>query len=368
MNPKPARYAAVALLCACFGMKSTSAFSEPAPKNGTIAGRVFDKATNTGLAGVKVSAQLISTNERFSGLETDDRGSYVISPVPPGVYAFYLDYRGVEYSVDNHLDVRTSMSFLLETCFQVDRTTETVSLLQECRSGFYAEAQVVTIGPHRFLRPEPDPTGQQAAPADLDLVSAPLAVQHEGLDCFAKDRFPVLDANIQPTERVQSGRVYFRAAQYPDFYYVEMVQNDYGFEAVLPKPSPETEEVIYYVEAVDLDFNNAQTPEYAPEVTEDDSCRRRRPAAAYFPGADPQIVVGATVAGAPAVPAGFEAVGITGFISATGVATGAVAAAGAGAGASAIGTTGVIIVASGAAAGAGAVVVATGESEASPIK
>jgi hypothetical protein len=132
------------------------------------------------------------------------------------------------------------------------------------------------------------------------------------------------------------------------------------FSAVLPIPSPDTEQVVYYIEAVDMDFNNAQTPEADPEVSDSETCEKRNPEAAYFQGDNPDIVVGAVTAGASSIPLGFQATGITGFISASGVVTSVGAAA---AGAGSAGAAGAAAAAAGAAGGlgaAGTVIVVTG--------
>ena len=175
-------------------------------------------------------------------------------------------------------------------------------------------------------------------------------IGHEAHDCWPEDQFPELAAKIQPGEEILKAKVYFRSDKYPDFYYVEMATKPSAedFLAILPKPGPETERVIYYLEAIDSTFNGARTEEYDPEV--EDPCKRRDPAA--YTGTDPGIVVGATKAGVAAVPPGFQAAGIVGFITAAGVGT----AAGSGLG---IGTA--VAVAGVAAGAAGAVVVAGGE-------
>ena len=175
-------------------------------------------------------------------------------------------------------------------------------------------------------------------------------IGHQADDCWPEDQFPELAAAIQPGEEILKAKVYFRSDKYPDFYYVEMVikSSTENFLAILPKPGPETERVIYYLEAIDSTFNGARTEEYDPEV--EDPCKRRAPAA--HTGADPGIVVGATKAGATAIPPGFQAVGIAGFITAAGVSTGV----GGGLG---IGTA--VAVAGVAAAVGGAVIVAGGE-------
>jgi PKD repeat protein len=143
--------------------------------------------------------------------------------------------------------------------------------------------------------------------------------------------------------------VYFRSDKYPDFYYVEMTGNVDDFEAVLPIPSEETDEVIYYVEAVSRTFDMARTPEHDPIVASDSECRRRDAAALWWTGGDPGIVVGATVDGAPAMPPGFQVLGITGLVSAagalssTGGGIGAGAAIGVGAGAAAAAGVGIAV-------------------------
>ena len=175
-------------------------------------------------------------------------------------------------------------------------------------------------------------------------------IGHQADDCWPEDKFPELAAAIQPGEEILTAKVYFRSDKYPDFYYVEMTikSSAENFLAILPKPGPETERVFYYLEAIDSTFNGVRTEEYDPEV--EDPCKRRAPAA--YTSANPSIVVGATKAGAAAIPPGFQAVGIAGFITAAGVSTGV----GGGLG---IGTA--VAVAGVAAAAGGAVIVAGGE-------
>jgi uncharacterized repeat protein (TIGR01451 family) len=176
-------------------------------------------------------------------------------------------------------------------------------------------------------------------------------VIHAGVDCIPETQFAILVALIRPSEEIQSARVYFRSDKYPDFYYVDMTQASEEFQAILPKPSPETEQVIYYIEAVDLGFSSNRTAEHVSEVVEDeDECRRRDPAAAYYTGSDPGIVVGALRAGAPPVPAGFLADGISRFIpvaGATGGGVGAPTAIAIGAGAAGAAGVGVVVASGG---------------------
>jgi hypothetical protein len=173
-------------------------------------------------------------------------------------------------------------------------------------------------------------------------------IGHQADECWPEDQFPELQAEILPEKEILKAKVYFRSDKYPDFYFVEMTTKGSAenFLAILPKPGPETDRVIYYLEAVDSTFNGARTEEYDPDV--EDPCKRSAPAA--YIGTDPGIVVGATKAGAAAVPPGFQAAGIVGFITAAGVST----AAGSGLG---IGTA---VAVAGVAAGAAGAVAASG--------
>ena len=350
-----------------FGSIPQAVLSQTEPISGSIAGSVFDKSTRVSLEGVIVSAQKITTNERFTGQATDARGSYLISPVPPGLYVFYLEHEGIEYAVTERFDLRTGVDFLMEGCFQLDRNSLAAELIPDCKSGAYAESQVVSLGPHRFYLPVPSPPNLEAATPAVAAQDA-LVLTHSAVECIANDQHSILGANVRPGDQVQSCRVYFRAAQHPDFYYVEMDRVGAVCTGTMPMPSPETAQVIYYIEAVDLGFNPAQSGENIANVTASGECRRRDPGAAYFTGEDPGIIVGATVAGASAIPLGFQAAGIAGFISAAGAVSTA-AAVGAAAVGAGIGTLGIVLIVAGGAAAAGGIVAATtGEKEASPIQ
>lgn len=180
------------------------------------------------------------------------------------------------------------------------------------------------------------------------------SIRHQRVDCLAPDHFARLFATIQPGDSVRTAKLYFRSDKYPDFYYVEMQRVEERFQAVLPKPGAETKRVIYYIEAVDAAFSAARTGEHDLEIK--DPCDRRSSDAAYFTGDNPGIVVGATEAGAPAIPPGFQVAGISGFITAAGLAIGA----GGGGGAATA-----VLVLGAAGATAGIVVAAGGENSGS---
>ena len=151
--------------------------------------------------------------------------------------------------------------------------------------------------------------------------------------CLPNVPYPMLDAQIRPGQDVQVAKVYFRAAQSPYFYAVEMTGTADQFDAIIPAPGPETEQVVYYVEAVASSFESSRTAEYVADVVPNEDCKDRG-GAALFSG-KPQIVVFSTVEGAPALPNGFLSTGIATTVSAGGV-TAAVTAGAGGLGAGAI--------------------------------
>ena len=327
--------------------------------SGRMAGLVFDKATKGPLAGATVRAKLVTADEVFASRETDPGGSYSIPDIPAGIYALSLAHEGAEYTIEGRFDVRAGTNFFFESCFELDRARGTGALRPDCSSGFYAESQVVALGPHRYFRTEP---------RHLDAREAQiLDIGHEGRECLARDRYPQLSTDVSPHQDVRFSRVYFRAAQHSDFYYVDMRDTGGDFQAVLPKPSPETTQIVYYMEAINLTFDGYQSSEFMPRIVFGEDCNERDPGA-YFTGGDPGIVVGSVVQGAATLPPGFLPQGIGTFITASGsVVSASAGAAAAGGGSFLTSTTGLILIVS---AGAATVigVNAGGEDEASPVR
>jgi hypothetical protein len=168
-----------------------------------------------------------------------------------------------------------------------------------------------------------------------------VSIDHDALECWPSDQYPILRANVAPLGQVRTAKIYFRAEEFPDFYFVEAaIGPDGRAEAILPLAAPGTERVVYYIEAVGLDYDTSRTTEWMPPVRGSEDCRRRDPMLALFQGDAPKIIVGSVRAGAPLFPLGFQTAGIVS------------AGAGGGIGAVAIGS----IVAGGA---AGGVLVAT---------
>lgn len=176
----------------------------------------------------------------------------------------------------------------------------------------------------------------------LSAQQAPSIELDPAIECWFHSEFPTLTALLAPPGEIVQSRLYFRCSTYPDYYFVDLAADG---TAIAPRAEPSCPSVHYYVEALGRDFTSSRTEERVAEVTDTGECRRRYPAAAWFPGDQPRIILGSTVAG-PAFAPGFSEVGVTGFISSTGV-TSPVAGSGL--------STGVVagIAAGGAAAGAG---------------
>jgi hypothetical protein len=184
-------------------------------------------------------------------------------------------------------------------------------------------------------------------------LEAQPGIELDDVSCLSRARFTRFVATIRPPEEIREARLYFRSHLYSEFYFVDLARGkDSGaFHAVLPLPNRETTRVIYYVEAVDVSFQTSRSEDLEVPVSDESSCRPE-PGGAPFPGGDPGIVVGATRAGAPALPSGFQASGITGFLSASG---------GAAAGGGGISAGVAIGAAAGAAAGVGVLVAGAGD-------
>jgi len=161
-------------------------------------------------------------------------------------------------------------------------------------------------------------------------------IDHDPLECIPISNFAAFDAELTPPENVESCRLYFRSNVSPDYYFVEMsVTLESGlYRTYLPKPTSATSSVEYYLECLNTEFANTRTTAHMADVVESaDECRRRQPAAAYFVGEDPAIVVGAVNPAAQlAPPAGFSIEGLA--VATEGVSRGVVIA-GAGAAAAA---------------------------------
>ena len=188
-----------------------------------------------------------------------------------------------------------------------------------------------------------------------------ISIEHRPVRCIVAERFPVLEARLEPAEAVGRAQVLFRAIGTDDWYFVEMTQEKGLFRGVLPKPLATTETIEYYLQAFDRSLAEARTPDYAPAVVKAGACAASLPQAATL--AIAKVVLGCLTPGVGALPSGFSAIGIAAGLASgsAGVAAGAAAgggeaagtAAGAVAGGSGISGTAAAAAAAGGAAGGG---------------
>ncbi len=150
---------------------------------------------------------------------------------------------------------------------------------------------------------------------------AGISIRHDAVGCVVAERFPELEAQFEPAERLARARLHFRPEGGRYWYSVAMTREGDRFRAVMPKPRRSLKGFSYYIEATDLEFAASRTREYAPRVVAVPAeCEPMLLAAA----ASAASVLVEAPAGAPAVPAGFAASGVT-TVSATAAAVGAVA-------------------------------------------
>lgn len=161
--------------------------------------------------------------------------------------------------------------------------------------------------------------GQAASAAGGPPGEAQLAIVHSAAECVLAERFPQLEACVSPAAQVAQVRVFFRTAQDPSYYFVDLKPAGECFAGALPKPSRDLGAFSYYIQALDTALARRATGEFSSKVVADpDQCGERR-LTPYLPLAS--VVVGALTPGGAAVPAGFLLDGVV-------VAAGAPAAAG----------------------------------------
>jgi hypothetical protein len=177
-------------------------------------------------------------------------------------------------------------------------------------------------------------------------------IDHTPIACTVAERYPLIEARLDPAASVSAAAVHFRSGTAPQWYVVAMKGDDAGFKALLPKPKKSLDHFQYYIDATDRAFATSRTPEQTVQVASDPTgCQGRMMASGV---ATASILLGVP-AGAPAIPAGFGSAGV----ATAGTAAGAAGAAGAAAGGG-IGIGAVAAIVGGGAAVAGIAVAAGG--------
>jgi hypothetical protein len=76
-----------------------------------------------------------------------------------------------------------------------------------------------------------------------------LQIQHRSVPCALLERYPRIDANIEPTADVETARVVFHSENATDWYSVPMRREGSAWVATLPRPKGEGSRFAYYISA-----------------------------------------------------------------------------------------------------------------------
>jgi len=194
-----------------------------------------------------------------------------------------------------------------------------------------------------------------AVPGEADsFLAAPVAssaitIEHAGVTCLVAGQFPRFEARLSPAESVGHARLHFRPDATEKWYAVVMKPEGLVFSAVIPKPKKRLKKLNYYIDATNAALVPTRTEEFAPSVDSGPLACKDKVMAGTVPSATVALEV---PAGAPTVPPGFDAEGVT-ALATTAPAAAAVAGTAVAAGASGGLSTGAIV-------GIGAGVVAVG--------
>lgn len=147
-------------------------------------------------------------------------------------------------------------------------------------------------------------------------IGASATFAHDPLTCMSTDQFPIVEAELDPAESraLRLAQVYFKASRTTAWYVVEMEPGEGSrFRAMLPRPLLETDRVDYYLFFLSNSFEPAQSEEFSVSVT-DTGCGAKTRAAPT----SVSLTLRATTANQPYLPPGFNAQGISSFVTAAG--------------------------------------------------
>jgi hypothetical protein len=185
----------------------------------------------------------------------------------------------------------------------------------------------------------------------IGAVGAAPAIDHKPVTCAVAEKFPRLEARLDPAPSISRAVIQFRTESTPRWYAVAMKAEHGSFFGVLPRPRKSLKAFRYYIEATDDAFATSRTPEYSTSVVPGAGDCQGKVVAGALGSASVLLQV---PAGAAAVPAGFASTGVVTAGSGT-----AASAAGAASGGGGGFPTGLVLGAVGVAGAAGAAVAIT---------
>ncbi len=165
-----------------------------------------------------------------------------------------------------------------------------------------------------------------AAGLFLPLLASPvpapkggLSIDHAGAKCVVAERFSRLGARVSPPDDAAKVRAYFRAANTPSWYFIEMKGEGDAFAGTLPKPKKSTKQIDYYIEAISTSSAATRTSEFSPAVVGPGQCGKGDVALETEPSQkSSKIAVGSASGSGPVVPSGFSDAGVVQFTAESG--------------------------------------------------
>src|SRR4051812_29683714 len=106
--------------------------------------------------------------------------------------------------------------------------------------------------------------------AGVLLLASSMSINHQPIDCFVKDKFVLMEIEVQPAADVRLVRAFFRSARDQEFHYVPLALNQGRFLGKLPKPKDKAGAITYYIEIAGTDGTIRKTPEITGEVAKSD--------------------------------------------------------------------------------------------------
>jgi hypothetical protein len=153
-----------------------------------------------------------------------------------------------------------------------------------------------------------------AAPVLLAADAGSITIDHPGAKCVVADRYPRIGARVSPAESAARVRAYFKAAETPSWYFVELSPEGDAFAGTLPKPKKAAHQINYYIEAIGTSLAVTRTSEFSPMVVGAGECGKGEVALESEPAnKNSRVAVGSVSTNVPVIPTGFSEAGVVRF-------------------------------------------------------
>ena len=102
-------------------------------------------------------------------------------------------------------------------------------------------------------------------------AETPSRILHEPPECVARSApgLPLIRATLAPPDQpTATVRIHLRGGEQRELYRLDLRETEGAFEAILPRPGPDTLELVYFLEVVDASFSTTTTPEFRMPVVQ----------------------------------------------------------------------------------------------------